>query len=45
MKLRKRIKSTKEEPEMEKNPNYDQEDEYYDEHHNRVEDTNDYYYS
>ena len=45
MNMRKRMQNAKEELEMEKNPNYDQDDEYYDEHNNRVEDTNDYYYS
>ena len=33
--------NTKEEPEMEKNANYGVDDEYYDEHDSRVQDTND----
>ena len=42
--LRKK-KVKEEEPEMEKNEVYGEEDEYYDEHDNRVEDSNDYYES
>ena len=34
---------TKEEPKMEENLDYGMDDEYYDEHDNRVEDRNEYY--
>ena len=40
-----RRRQTKEEPEMEKNEVYGEDDEYYDDHDTRVEDKNDYYYS
>ena len=35
---------TKEEPKMEMNPDYGDDEDYYDEHENRVEDSNEYYY-
>ena len=41
--LKKKKPTAKEEPEMEKNENYGIDDEYYDEHNNRVQDKNDYY--
>ena len=42
--LRKK-KEKPEEPDMEKNEVYGEDDEYYDEHDNRIEDKNDYYQS
>ena len=42
--MKMRRQTTQEEPKMEKNVYYGRDDEYYDEHNNRVEDRNDYYY-
>ena len=41
--LKNKKPNAKEEPKIEKNENYGIDDEYYDEHDNRVEDKNDYY--
>ena len=41
--MKMRRQTTQEEPKMEKNVYYGRDDEYYDEHNNRLEDTNDYY--
>ena len=40
---RKKKATTQETPEMEKNVNYGVDDDYYNEHDDRVQDTNDYY--
>ena len=41
--MKKKKPNAKEEPKIEKNENYGIDDEYYDEHDNRVEDKNDFY--